>query len=104
MVVQFYNLAFNMYHAENAQQIQNLFQTTARAENSFAATQTQDTAKLEQSEQVQTTTAVQNKEIAGDGRGAHSYTLTKEEREEKEEEEKSPPDPTGKGQNLDLVG
>ncbi len=104
MPVQFYNLGFNLFHADASQQIQNLHQQAARGGNEVAQFQAQDKAKEQQHLQVQTTEETENQEIQGDSRGAHSHTLTSEEEEEKKEETppEPPPDPTGKGTQLDV--
>lgn len=104
MPIEFYNLGFNLYQAENAQAVQNLFHMQARGGNEIAAAQTQDTAQ-EHKETVETATDITNTGIEGEGRGAHSYQLKKEEEEQPEKEkpdEKKPTDPTGRGQVVDL--
>jgi hypothetical protein len=102
MPVQFYNLGFNIYHAENAQILQNYYYTQLAAGSDVTASQVRDQAKMEQNLQVQDTNEIQNREISGESRGSHSFFL--EEREQEEEEKKAliPPDPSGKGQFLDI--
>ena len=104
MPVQFYNLGFNLYHAENAQAAQTLFNMQDRGGHEIAAARSRDVGKEEGSTVVQTTNEVKHEEGSPDNTGAHSHTLTKQEKEKEEEkqEAKSPPDPTGRGQILDM--
>ncbi|MBI2901097.1 MAG: hypothetical protein HYY17_13000 [Planctomycetes bacterium] len=106
MVVEFTNLGIHLYQAEASQQVQNLFLAAERANNQIASEQNRDQAKAAATEQVQDTSKVENDEIQGESRGAHSHDLGERE-EEKEPEKKhppEPPDPTGRGQHIDLTG
>jgi hypothetical protein len=102
MPVQFYNLGFNVYHAENAQALQNFYYAQLSAGGEVTATKAREQAKMEQNLQIQNTNDIQNKEISGEEKGSHSYFL--QERTSKEEENATPqlPDPLGKGQILDI--
>lgn len=104
MTVQFYNLGFTLYHAENAQQAQNLFHAQERGGNEIAAARTQEVAKEEQNTLTQQTNEVESRETSPDNTGAHSHSMLKREEEEDEEKKKdeSLPDPSGRGQSLDV--
>lgn len=103
MPIQFYNLAWNLYHSENAQAIQNLFQNAQEASNYAATIESMNRAKQDTNEQIRGTTTIENSGIESESKGAHSHELTKEE-EEKEKKEKNPslPDPYGRGSTLDV--
>ena len=105
MVVEFPNLGIHMYQADASQQVQNLFLAAERANSQIAAEQSKDQAKAVATSQVQDPSKVENNEIQGESRGAHSHTLPKrEEREKDETPPPKPPDPRGRGQHLDLTG
>lgn len=104
MVIEFYNLGFNLYHAENAQSAQSIFNVQERGSNAIATDKTQESGKAEQSGLVQDTKEVENRSVDAEGSGGNAYSSAsgEEEKEKKEKGEKSPPDPGGRGQLLDL--
>ena len=107
MAVESANLGIHLYQAQAAQQVLSILNTNENMNTQLAAAQGADQAKLQATEQVQDTREVENPEIQGDGRNAHSHQLQKREPKKDSEPPKKqepPPDPGGRGQILDLEG
>src|SRR5438876_1093102 len=100
------NLPVQMAAVSESQLLQQAFQAQERAMTQAAATHTQDQAKQEATEQVQTTKEVENPTIESDRKGARSFNL--QERKQNKEDPKPavseviPPDPEGRGRVLDV--
>ena len=105
MPVQFYNLGFHVFQADAAAQAQNITNQAARVGAEVQQSQHQDKGREESVATVQDAKEVENREIQGEGRGAHSHTLSSSEEEKKKEDKaKEPPpeDPSGKGRIVDV--